>query len=128
MGVYFGYIGRYFVRRYARNYVIRDLMLSTVHRNRHSSSGIKKDIIIYLSQLSQPLVLGAPQALLTDTNLVADYAVPHLTGPFLMPSDLSTSRNITCHKIFVHARWDPCHHSMARPRVADGEAASSYGG
>jgi hypothetical protein len=25
-------------------------------------------------------------------------------------------------------RWVPCHHSMARPRVADGGTASSYGG
>jgi hypothetical protein len=24
--------------------------------------------------------------------------------------------------------WGPCHHSMARPRVADGGTASSYGG
>jgi hypothetical protein len=28
----------------------------------------------------------------------------------------------------VHVRWGPCPHSMARPRVADGGTASSYGG
>jgi hypothetical protein len=27
-----------------------------------------------------------------------------------------------------HVRWDPCPHSMARPRVADGGTASRYGG
>jgi hypothetical protein len=27
-----------------------------------------------------------------------------------------------------HVRWGPCPHSMARPRVADGGTASSYGG
>jgi hypothetical protein len=26
-----------------------------------------------------------------------------------------------------HVRWGPCPHSMARPRVADGGTASSYG-
>jgi hypothetical protein len=29
---------------------------------------------------------------------------------------------------FVHVRWGPCPHSMARPRVADGGTASSFGG
>jgi hypothetical protein len=29
---------------------------------------------------------------------------------------------------FTHVRWGPCPHSMARPRVADGGTASSYGG
>jgi hypothetical protein len=28
----------------------------------------------------------------------------------------------------VHVRRDPCPHSMARPRVADGGTASRYGG
>jgi hypothetical protein len=28
----------------------------------------------------------------------------------------------------IHIRWGPCPHSMARPRVADGGTASSYGG
>jgi hypothetical protein len=28
----------------------------------------------------------------------------------------------------IHVRWVPCHHSMARPRVADGGTASIYGG
>jgi hypothetical protein len=28
----------------------------------------------------------------------------------------------------THVRWDPCPHSMARPRVADGGTASRYGG
>jgi hypothetical protein len=27
-----------------------------------------------------------------------------------------------------HVRWDPCPHSMARSRVADGGTASKYGG
>jgi hypothetical protein len=27
-----------------------------------------------------------------------------------------------------HVRWGPCHHSMSRPRVADGGTASWYGG
>jgi hypothetical protein len=27
-----------------------------------------------------------------------------------------------------NVRWDPCPHSMARPRIADGGKASSYGG
>jgi hypothetical protein len=27
-----------------------------------------------------------------------------------------------------HVRWGPCPHCMARPRVADGGTASSYGG
>jgi hypothetical protein len=27
-----------------------------------------------------------------------------------------------------HVRWDPCPHSMARPRVADGGTASRYVG
>jgi hypothetical protein len=29
---------------------------------------------------------------------------------------------------YHHVRWDPCPHSMARPRVADGGTASRYGG
>jgi hypothetical protein len=28
----------------------------------------------------------------------------------------------------THVRWSPCPHSVARPRVADGGTASSYGG
>jgi hypothetical protein len=28
----------------------------------------------------------------------------------------------------IHVRWDPCPHSMARPRLADGGTASRYGG
>jgi hypothetical protein len=31
-------------------------------------------------------------------------------------------------KEISHVRWDPCPHSMARPRVADGGTASRYGG
>jgi hypothetical protein len=30
--------------------------------------------------------------------------------------------------VVAHVRWDPCPHSMARPRVADGGTASRYGG
>jgi hypothetical protein len=29
---------------------------------------------------------------------------------------------------FMHVRWGLCHHSMVRPRVADGGVASRHGG
>jgi hypothetical protein len=36
--------------------------------------------------------------------------------------------NLFAHILMGHVRWDPCPHSMARPRVADGGTASRYGG
>jgi hypothetical protein len=33
-----------------------------------------------------------------------------------------------CYIESVLVRWVPCHHSTARPRIADGGTASSYGG
>jgi hypothetical protein len=36
--------------------------------------------------------------------------------------------DIIHHMLKAYVRWDPCPHSMARPRVADGGTASRYGG
>jgi hypothetical protein len=35
---------------------------------------------------------------------------------------------LQCEITDFYVRWDPCPHSMARPRVADEGTASSYGG
>jgi hypothetical protein len=37
-------------------------------------------------------------------------------------------KEIVCEDVNSDMRWGPCPHSMARPQVADGGTASSYGG
>jgi hypothetical protein len=43
-------------------------------------------------------------------------------------SSLIISCFFYCGVMLGYVRWDPCPHSMARPRVADGGTASRYGG
>ena len=41
---------------------------------------------------------------------------------------MQVSANICIHKVFTSMNVGPCHHGMARPRVADGGTASNMEG
>jgi hypothetical protein len=48
--------------------------------------------------------------------------------PNLIYKSIMAWFNTPVYSFEFHVRWDPCPHSMARPRVADGGTASRYGG